>query len=267
MEKVVREEKIYWDKQFRKERNINKKIERSKSQWDNINFPELLEIKKRVGKLKDRRVLSIGCGTSVYELFFLKNGAFVDFSDLSTEALKVQRKITKEFKNKVNFFQSSAEKLPLPNNHYDIIFGYALLHHIEDRNSFFREISRLLKGGGIAFFVDSYRIPMTDYVKRLPLLYKIYRKMQPVSISPVDEELVKHGEHGLREKDINIYKNFFTSFKFIKICFWNIIFRKIFRGKENSIFLKFITIVENTFLKLIPSLKKYCNIFLLVCKK
>jgi len=253
---IISQERVYWDNFFSRE-NIKNKISQGDKFWTSISYPEFIEVKKNLKDLKNKRVLSIGCGTGLHELFFLRNGAFVDYTDISIEALKWQRIITKDFK-KTRFIQCNAEKLPFISNSYDIVFAHAAIHHIKNKEKLFKKVSKILKKDGIAFFIDSYTTPLTDFLKRT-FVYKVYKRRD---ISPVDEVMT---EQGLKEGDVLKFNYYFSSMSLTRVCLFNKIYRRIF--KKDSIILNAVTRFEIGLSNIIPSIKKNFAVGVLICKK
>jgi ubiquinone/menaquinone biosynthesis C-methylase UbiE len=71
-------------------------------------------------------------------------------------------------------------------NSFDIIYGYAFVHHLEDLDAFFSEIKRCLKQDGICRFYDDAYSPIWHKIKQnilKPLQLYTHRKR---GISPAD---------------------------------------------------------------------------------
>ena len=51
----------------------------------------------------------------------------------------------------ITLHNTSAEKVPFPDNHFDMVSAYSFLHHTEDYRKVLREVARVLKPGGICY--------------------------------------------------------------------------------------------------------------------
>jgi SAM-dependent methyltransferase len=47
---------------------------------------------------------------------------------------------------------TEAERLPFPDDSFDLVFGHAILHHLPDLDAAFREFRRVLRPGGVIAF-------------------------------------------------------------------------------------------------------------------
>jgi ubiquinone/menaquinone biosynthesis C-methylase UbiE len=84
----------------------------------------------------------------------------------------------------VEFIVGSAHEVPLPDNSVDIVFGIAILHHLDLALSA-REVLRLLRPGGRAIFQEPVRSSR---------LLKVVRKLIPYRaphVSPYERPLTK----------------------------------------------------------------------------
>lgn len=90
-------------------------------------------------------VLEVGCGTGNY-LTALHNlcGCTGKGIDPSTEMLAWASKLS----SGINFKAGRAEQLDFPENTFDLVFSVDVIHHVENRQSFFQEAYRVTKVGG-----------------------------------------------------------------------------------------------------------------------
>ena len=100
-------------------------------------------------------VLEIACGEGKEALALARRGAIVICEDLS----HVQLLRTKELleaqgvAKQVMFIQANAEEPPFADNSFRLIYGKAIIHHLDSDLSA-NEIQRLLKPGGKASFAE-----------------------------------------------------------------------------------------------------------------
>lgn len=141
--------------------------------------------------LKDRknlRMLSLGSGNCSSELKFASYDNFSEIlcTDIAEKPLKAAEKISKEkYLNNIKFEIHDANKIKLTENHYDIVYFRASLHHFKNIESLIRDkIKRTLKPNGLLIideFVGPSRLQFSKYQirainKALNLIPIIYRK-------------------------------------------------------------------------------------------
>ena len=105
--------------------------------------------------VRGKKVLEFGCGQNSYAVWMAERGAEVVGIDISDEAIEQMRErvSTQSISDKVSFLRMNAEQLEFPDRSFDVIAGRAILHHLDLEKSL-SEISRTLRPGGIALFVE-----------------------------------------------------------------------------------------------------------------
>lgn len=110
-----------------------------------------------LGDVRGKTILEYGCGDGLNTVVLANRGAKIVALDISAELLEVAHKRLEanDCKN-VDLLIGSAHGLPLSNESVDVIFGMAILHHLElDLAS--REVWRVLRRGGRAIFEEPTR--------------------------------------------------------------------------------------------------------------
>jgi ubiquinone/menaquinone biosynthesis C-methylase UbiE len=94
------------------------------------------------------RLLDIGCGTGF--ILDLAHDIFkkVDGIDITSEMLQKVRQ-----RPNLTTQLASAEELPFPDETFDAVTAYSVLHHLDDLTRVFREVRRTLRRGGF-FYAD-----------------------------------------------------------------------------------------------------------------
>jgi SAM-dependent methyltransferase len=108
-----------------------------------------------VGHVAGLTVIDLGCGSGMHTLYLRRRGAFVFAVDISPELIAVARRRLEMHgvTSGVQFLVSSAHTLPFGDASADVVFGNAILHHL-DLATAAREIHRVLKPGGRAVFQE-----------------------------------------------------------------------------------------------------------------
>src|SRR5581483_5689823 len=96
------------------------------------------------------RVLEIGVGMGADYLEWLKAGAEATGVDFSPASIERARRRCEAAGLKPNLRVADAEHLPFPDNSFDVVYSYGVMHHSPDTPQCVREALRVLKPGGQA---------------------------------------------------------------------------------------------------------------------
>ncbi|HNP88059.1 MAG TPA: methyltransferase domain-containing protein [Kouleothrix sp.] len=116
---------------------------------------QLRGVTEFLGDLKGKRVLEYGCGLGHVSTLLLRSGAHVTSFDLSRRSVDVtERRIAANTPGRTAALAVAAgETLPFADESFDIIFGKAILHHL-DVSIGANDLYRVLKTGGKAVFSE-----------------------------------------------------------------------------------------------------------------
>jgi len=219
---------------------------------------EFKYISSLIGNVKNKIFLDLGCGFGEASTWFAMNGAKVFSLDISSNMLSCAQKLAKKYKVKLTLIKSAAENIPLNNESVDIVFGGSILHHTDVEKTA-KEIRRVLKKGGKAFFVEplSYN----------PLI-KIYRSLAKEVRTPTEKPFtfkdIKLLESYFRQcthKEFHLFTTLIFVWFFIgerlhpgKTRYWR---KFIEEGDKYERAFLFLSEADKFFLK-IPFLRKYC---------
>lgn len=202
------EERSFYDGAYseaRKDNCVKQSIESVSEKWDLPEAPHNKIVLERVGNLYDKTVLLLGNGESVKELMFLKmRPRHLIYSDLSTHALTniYERFELDQFRTNLTLAAVDAHAIPFADETFDVIYGFAMVHHLPDLDRFFASVMKALRPGGFAAFVDDAYAPIWHYSKQTwlkPLMKYSHKKS---GISPEDFRFSESG--GFKEPDLAI---------------------------------------------------------------
>ena len=111
-----------------------------------------------LGDIRGQRVVDFGCGSGANSVLLANRGAHVWGVDISEDLLRLaQRRLAVNGRDgAATFLAGSAHDLPFPDQSIDVVFGIAILHHL-DLALVSREVRRVLKPGGRAIFQEPVR--------------------------------------------------------------------------------------------------------------
>lgn len=134
----------------------------------------------RLGDVRGKRVLDLGCGDGWFSVILAKRGAHVTAFDVSIEAIRTaqQRAAANDVTDRTDFAVASAYHLPFATDSFDLIAGMAILHHVTEKETVARELRRILKPGGRGVFME----PLGD-----SLLLERIRQFVPVPSGAPDD--------------------------------------------------------------------------------
>ena len=112
-------------------------------------------LRKLGGRLDGARVLDVGCGQGVGVQILLEQfGAGQVYGlDLDPQQVRrAQRRFAGKFDGRVVLAVGSVDKLPFPDEYFDAVFDYGMLHHVVNWQTGVAEIQRVLKPVGAFLF-------------------------------------------------------------------------------------------------------------------
>jgi SAM-dependent methyltransferase len=179
-----------------------------------------------LGGIKDKSVLDYGCGTGENSFLLARRGANVCGIDISNELLCLakQRMELANLAEKARFFVGSAHDLPFSDESFDVVFGMAILHHL-DLQIALSEVFRVLKKGGAAIFREPVRNSKTmAFIRRL-IPYQtenISPYERPLTDQEIKESCRKFAEIEMREFQlpfVNLVKILKLEFPYLKTAY------------------------------------------------
>ena len=209
-----------------------------------------------IKSLRNKCILLLGNGKSLKELYFLKLGAKVIYTDISLSAVAdIKSKFDFDaYEGKIVFHAVDACNIPLSNESIDIVIGYGFVHHLDDPDSFIRETYRVLKQGGKCLFGDAAYSSIWQSAKFSFLKPVVNYSHKRWGISPEDKKATQRGGYYKQEVENWRNKYNFSEMTFVRFGLLSYIFR---RGTEKLFgYNKFIELVREI---VIPVLFKIDN--------
>lgn len=106
-----------------------------------------------VGKIKNKKVLELGCGGGQCSIFLSKNGAICSGIDISEKQIQYAIKLTEKNDVKIDYYVGSGENLSqFKDNEFDIVLSVFAMQYINNLDKCFSEVSRILKKDGRFIF-------------------------------------------------------------------------------------------------------------------
>ena len=200
--------------------------------------------------LDGKRVLEYGCGVGIISSLLAKSGAIVTSFDLSKTSVRVthRRADINNVADRIHLTVAAGEFLPFDDESYDVIFGKAILHHL-DASLGWSHLYRVLKTGGKAVFVEPLGMnPILTFARdHLP-----YPNKNPRGADrPLTYEII--GEWGRG----------FKSFFFEEIQLLSMLERGLGFNKR----LENLRRIDRWLLKRIPKLRRYCRYVVMYMEK
>ena len=136
----------------------------SDSMSDNGDFYHRTQIDPNVYKIigdpKGKVIYDLGCGNGYIARNFVRNGAKVFASDISSELVKLAEKNSSGLD--INYSVKDALDFNgFTDNQFDVVVMNMVIHYIKNVDALFKGISRVLKKGGKMYVSDIVLLPNT----------------------------------------------------------------------------------------------------------
>ncbi|WP_327018202.1 class I SAM-dependent methyltransferase [Croceibacter atlanticus] len=198
---IAKTEAEYWNENKLDRRKI-KKLRRHAFHYSYKRESKFIQ--EKVKHFNDKDVLEIGSHAWVS---WIKGNAIpksLDCINISEVELEKGISNAKNIPFEINFHLMDANTLTFKDEMFDVVYGGAILHHLDVKKSI-SEIYRVLKPNGIILFTEP--LNMNPF-------YKLYRYFNKKERTP--------DEHALVNKDFKIIKEKFT-FEHVFLDFFSVI--------------------------------------------
>jgi ubiquinone/menaquinone biosynthesis C-methylase UbiE len=162
---------------------------------------------------RGKKILEVGCGAGTDFLQFARAGADANAIDLSTHSVNLTKTRLALYGVKAQVQEADAEHLPFPDNYFDLVYSWGVLHHTPDTAGAMKEVYRVLKPGGqirIMLYNRHSWIGLKMYLHHGLLKCKPFKSLQKI-IAAYEES---QGTKAYTNKEI---KELFPSFQDLKI--------------------------------------------------
>ena len=203
-----------------------------------ISFQQLYKKLRLYGEGKD--VLEYGCGPASHSFLLAQYAKTVMSIDISDFAINTSKQLAeKEQIKNLQFSVMNAEQLSFEANSFDMIFGNAIIHHLDLEKSF-SEINRVLRPGGKAFFYE----PLGHN-----FFINLYRRLTP-RMRTVDE-------HPLKANDIEFIKKYFKDTEVHYYHLTTLLAIPMRNMKSYNRIIRFFHHIDAFLFKALPFCKRY----------
>lgn len=114
--------------------------------------------------VEGKEVLEVGCGMGSHAALLARHGARLTAVDLTERAVDVTRHRFALFGLEGKIERADAEQLPFPDNSFDVVWSWGVIHHSSRFESCLGQIARVLRPGGRLFLMVYYRPSIVYYV-------------------------------------------------------------------------------------------------------
>jgi len=130
--------------------------------------PELRLIIQKLGGIKGKTLLDVGCGLGEASVYFAKLGARVTALDISVHMIQTTKLLAKQNHIIVKTIQGSVEHLPMPpKRQYDIIYAGNLFHHVSIDTALDELIKRLKPDGMLVCWEPVHYNPVINIYRKI----------------------------------------------------------------------------------------------------
>ncbi|MAS81855.1 MAG: hypothetical protein CMF45_04130 [Legionellales bacterium] len=165
----------FWSKNVNAERLMGRSVT-SSERVEGTYFIDLAEQRYRSHRhllpwigdmMAGKTVLEIGCGVGLDCFEMAERGMKVTAIDLTEIAIETVKKRFQDNAMKGEFKIANAEEIPFPENHFDYVYSFGVLHHAADTRLCIDEVLRVVKPGGTIKTMLYHRHSLNEFLHRI----------------------------------------------------------------------------------------------------
>ncbi len=103
--------------------------------------------------VRKKKILEVGCGIGTELVNFTRHSGLVTGIDMSNTSLRLAKLNLRLNNIEAIVSRGDAENLSFPDNSFDMVYSYGVLHHTVDTQKGINEVYRVLKSGGKAIIM------------------------------------------------------------------------------------------------------------------
>lgn len=113
------------------------------------------------------RLLEVGSGIGVDSIQLARCGFDVTAVDLTSNAICLARQFARQREVAIDFRLGNAEGLDFPDESFDAVYSFGVLHHTPDIDRAVGEVRRVLQPGGTAYVMLYHRDSLVNLVHKV----------------------------------------------------------------------------------------------------
>jgi ubiquinone/menaquinone biosynthesis C-methylase UbiE len=121
--------------------------------WRRLPFDSLIDF----DSLRDKDVLEIGCGNGSHAQLLVEHARSYTGIDLTSYAVKSTTQRLSHLDVTGHICQMDAERMAFPDNSFDFVWSWGVIHHSANTRQIIKEIHRVLRPGGEARIMVYHR--------------------------------------------------------------------------------------------------------------
>jgi ubiquinone/menaquinone biosynthesis C-methylase UbiE len=164
-------------------------------------------------KQNGRKILEVGVGLGADHQMFAVNGANLFGVDLTERAIGLTQQRLELLNLKSNLKTADAENLPFPNEEFDMVYSWGVIHHSPNTQKAANEIYRVLKKDGQARIMIYHKKSMIGYM--LWLRYAFLKLRPFMSLNEIYSKYLE--SPGTKAYTVKEAKEIFNKFSDVKI--------------------------------------------------
>lgn len=118
-------------------------------------------------KIPGGKMLEIGCGMGDDSAQWAKRGMKITSMDLTKTAVECTKIRLSKCQLEGEVIQGNAESIDFPDNTFDLVYSFGVLHHSPDTPKTIDEIHRVLKPGGLASIMLYNRRSLNFFIHKI----------------------------------------------------------------------------------------------------